>query len=309
MKLNKSIINKVVILVMTTLFLISCGSDKVVSNNPTITEYNENVFKAVSWNLKQFPLSNSTINEIQYLVPQLNADIIAIQEVTNTDDFNQLGTYLNDYSVAYTEDYIYDSNDEESYFNPVLGYVYNHDRITINASYEIYKNDSRLFPREPYVLEITWRNIDFVLINNHLKAGGNNEINEYYEWDEETRRRDALNALHDYVINNHNNKNVILLGDFNDQFHEPLETNVFTAFNNDDSFVFADYEMSLDVEDYSYPNWPSHLDHIIINQNLFDTFANDLSDCYTIKYDKTMSNYFSSVSDHRPVMIELDYSN
>lgn len=309
MKLNKKLINKVVIFIMTTLFLISCGTDNVVSDSSIIPEYNKDVMKVVTWNLKEFPLSSSTVNDLQHLVTQLNADVIAVQEVTSTADFAMLGTFLNDYSVLFTEDYIYDPNDEESYFNPVLGFIYNNTRVTINNSYEIFYEDSRLFPREPYILEFSWENNDFVLINNHLKAGGDNQINEYYEWDEETRRRDALNALHDYAIDDHANDNVMIVGDFNDQFHEPIETNVFTSFNNDDNFVYADYEMSLDTDDFSYPNWPSHLDHIIINNNLFDTFGKNLSDCYTLKYDKTVSSYFSNISDHRPVMIQLDYSN
>ncbi len=309
MKFDYKLVSKVVVIIATTLLLINCGTDKVVSNDLILTEYNEDAVKVVTWNLKEFPQSDNTINELQHLIPELNADVIAVQEVANTEEFSLLDSYLNDYSVSFSESYIYDENDEESYYNPILGYIYNNDRVTVNNSYQIFSNDSRLFPREPYILEITWRNIDFVLINNHLKAGGDNQINESYEWDEETRRRDALNALHIYINDHFYNENVILMGDFNDQFHEPLETNVFTAFLSDDNFVFADYEMSLDSDDFSYPNWPSHLDHIIINQNLIDAFAGPLSNCYTIKYDKVMSDYFNSISDHRPVAIEIDYSN
>ncbi len=309
MKLNNKVIIKVVIIIMATLIILSCGTNNVVTNNDVITEYNEDVVKVATWNLKEFPLTDNTINELQNLIPQLNADVFAIQEVTSTSEFNLLDSYLNDYSVLYTETYIYDPSDEDSYYNPVLGYIYNNQRVTVNASYEIFKGDSRLFPREPFVLDVTWKGINFILINNHLKAGGDNYLNESDEWDEETRRRDALDALHNYIVEHFSDKNVLLMGDFNDQFHEPIETNVFTAFINDDNFVFADYEMSLDSADFSYPGWPSHLDHIIINDNLVDVFAKPLSDCYTIKYDKIMSNYITSISDHRPVIIELDYKN
>lgn len=300
---------KVAIMIMATLFLFSCGTDNVVTNNTEIVEYNENVFQTVTWNLKEFPLTNNTINELQYLIPQLNADIIAVQEVTNTNHFNQLGIFLNDYSVLASEFYIYDEDDEDTYYNPILGYIYNHNRITINDSYEIFHQDGRLFPREPFILDVTWNNQDFIIINNHLKAGGNNEIEYWDEWDEEVRRLEALNALYDYSLDHFEDENVIILGDFNDQFDEPSATNVFTAFLNDDDYLFADYEMSLDVDDFSYPSWPSHLDHIIINSNLFSTFDKPLSSCYTIKYDKMISNYSSTVSDHRPVILKLDYEN
>lgn len=309
MKLNKYLVSKVAIMMMATLLIFACGTDKILKNDSVTTEYNEDVAKFVTWNLKEFPQSDNTINELQNMITQLNADVIAVQEITNTTEFSQLDSYLNNYSVSFSEDYIYDPSDEESYYNPILGFIYNNERVVVNSSYEIFHGDSRLFPREPYILEFTWDNKEFVLINNHLKAGGDNQINESYEWDEETRRRDALNALHTYILDHFNDKNVIVVGDFNDQFHEPVETNVFTAFLNDDNFVFADYEMSLDTDDFSYPNWPSHLDHMIINYNLYDTFARPLSDCYTIKYDKTMSDYFTTISDHRPVAIKLDYSD
>lgn len=310
MNLKNKLFIKVVIMLMATLFIFSCGTDNVVKTDFEVSEFNENVVKAVTWNLKEFPFKgDNTINELQYLIPQLNADIIAVQEITNTIKFNQLDAYLNDYSGIYTEEYIYDESDEDMYYNPILGYLYNHDRIVVNSSYEIFKNDSRLFPREPFVVDVTWRNVNFVLINIHLKAGGDNVIDGSNSWDQEIRRRDALNALYSYIVNNLNDKNVLLLGDYNDQFHEPLETNVFTAFLSSDNFAFADYEMSLNTADFSYPNWPSHLDHIIINHNLFETFAKPLSKCYTIKYDKMINDYFSNVSDHRPVIIELDYTN
>jgi len=311
MKLNNKFVIILVMVIMASISLVSCGTDNVVNNNTILPEYNENVVKIVTWNLKQFPLTNSTISELQYQIPQLNADIIAIQEITNTNYFDQLGIYLNDYSVLASEHYIYDesNNDDDNYYNPILGYIYNNDRVTVNDSYEIFENDSRLFPREPFIVDITWNNHDFIIINNHLKAGGDNSIDEWDAWDQEVRRRDALNALHSYIVEHFNNENVILLGDFNDQFHESIETNVFTAFISDDNFVFADLEMSLNSDDFSYPSWKSHLDHIIVNQNLIETFGNPLSGCYTIKYDKIISNYFRDISDHRPVIIELDYNN
>ncbi len=309
MKLNKNILLiKVVIFIMATLVILSCGTDNAITNNTIVSEYNENVVSFVTWNLKEFPLDDlNTINELQYQIPLLNADLIAVQEITNTNDFQQLGLMLNDYDVIASENYIYDPNDEDSYYNPILGYIYHKDRLTINNAYEIFRQDSRLFPREPYILDITWKNIDFIVINNHLKAGGDNEIDYWDDWDEEVRRLEALNQLHNYILENFNDENVILVGDFNDQFHEDVSTNVFTSFLDDDNFIFADYDMSLNTSDFSYPNWPSHLDHIIINQNLFPSFGKPLSTCYTIKYDKLISNYFTTISDHRPLILKLDF--
>lgn len=306
MNLKNNNLIKVAVLVMATFLLLSCGNNSVVKQDVIVSEFDENVFKVVTWNLQEFPLANNnTLNQLQITIPELNADIIAVQEVTNTDKFTELGNLLNDYEVTYSYPYIYQNN---SYFNPVLGYIYNKNRVQVNSRYKIFPDDRRLFPRVPYVYDITWRDQNFILINVHLKAKGDNFIDETDPWDEEVRRRDALNKLHSYIVEYHYDKNVILLGDFNDEINEPDETNVFITFKYDSNFEFADWEMTYDTSNYSYPGWPSHLDHIIINNELFDAFYKTSSSCYTLKYDQVISNYFSEISDHRPVIIELDYN-
>ena len=56
---------------------------------------------------------------------------------------------------------------------------------------------------------------------------------------------------------------------------------------------------------WSFPNWPSHLDHILITNEILDF---DIS-TNTIKLDDYMiggwDKYDSYISDHRPVGISL----
>ena len=61
--------------------------------------------------------------------------------------------------------------------------------------------------------------------------------------------------------------------------------------------------------EWSYPSWPSHLDHILISDELFEDFLDPNSLISVIKIDDYMggwSNYDNNVSDHRPVGIKLD---
>ena len=63
--------------------------------------------------------------------------------------------------------------------------------------------------------------------------------------------------------------------------------------------------------DWSYPTWPSHLDHIIINHNLFDNLVNIYQDVKTIRIDSYLGSfqtYDNMISDHLPVGINL-FSN
>src|SRR5690554_1180985 len=141
MNLKNNNIIRVAVFVMATFLLFSCGNNNVVKQDVIVSEFDENVFKAVTWNLQEFPLANNnTLNQLQIIIPELNADIIAVQEVTDTDRFVELGNLLNDYEVTYSYPYVYQVG---SYFNPVLGYIYNKNRVQVNSRYKIFPDDRR----------------------------------------------------------------------------------------------------------------------------------------------------------------------
>ena len=99
-----------------------------------------------------------------------------------------------------------------------------------------------------------------------------------------------------------------MLGDFNDLLNDPVSNNVFMNFINDeDNYYFADTHIANGPSsDWSFPNWPSHLDHILITNELFEGFNNDM--IFTFKIDDYMSGwseYDNYVSDHRPVAMNI----
>ena len=76
--------------------------------------------------------------------------------------------------------------------------------------------------------------------------------------------------------------NDFVLGDFNDDISESNSNNVFLDFINDsNSYYFADMLIANGPSaDWSFPTWPSHLDHILISNEFFDEF-NGLSHLFT----------------------------
>ena len=62
--------------------------------------------------------------------------------------------------------------------------------------------------------------------------------------------------------------------------------------------------------EWSFPNWPSHLDHILITDELFDGLNN--SEVQTIKIDEYLdggwNEYDQNISDHRPVAIKFNFN-
>ena len=63
---------------------------------------------------------------------------------------------------------------------------------------------------------------------------------------------------------------------------------------------------------WSYPSWPSHLDHILITNELFYEIENEVSSVETIRLEEYFYNgwseYENYISDHRPVGLRLKFS-
>ena len=297
-------------------FLSSCADDNTVINQNDDSTVIEDLFfgspsnlNIVTWNIENFPKSGA--NTIEYLVEaiqSMNINIIALQEIESTSDFNQLVNSLGDNWAGHRYE---NSNWGE------LSFLINTDNITYQEPYAILNDYAPYFAyRPPYVLEFSYNNQNFILINVHYKCCGDGELDEQDIWDEEYRRLMSSYYLEEYISENFNNENVIIMGDFNDELLDAESDNVFNVFlDNPDKYSFADFEMAQESNYWgywSYPSWPSHLDHIIISNELFDEYQNINSSCNTILIDNTLNNgwseYNNYISDHRPVGISLDIS-
>ncbi|RLD59490.1 MAG: hypothetical protein DRI97_00910, partial [Bacteroidetes bacterium] len=226
----------------------------------------DSTFEVMTWNIEWLPKNGqTTIDYLVEIIEALDVDLLAIQEVDNIDVFEQMIESLD----------AYDGYLESSYFAG-LAYIYKPGTIQINDIYEIYTTSPYWspFPRSPMVMDIDFMNERFIIINNHFKCCGNGILNSSNPDDEETRRYTASNLLKDYIDINFPNEKTIVLGDLNDILSDDTENNVFQMFLDDsENYLFADYEIAHGNEsNWSYPSWPSHIDHILITNELFDLF-------------------------------------
>lgn len=284
--------------------LSSCGKNtplNPVNTDPTDISFGtDSTLDVVTWNLKVFP-EGTNLDALKQMIPALHADVIAFQEIMDMAAFTDLAG-----SIPYYNAYVYTATSDYR-----LAYLYDTRTVTVNDQYTIYNNDSNPFPRPPYVLDITWNNTNYKIINNHLKAYGDNYIDESDSWDEEYRRRLACQMLDSYISQNMPNDNVVVLGDMNDQIAEPVDYNVFLSFINKPlDYLFADMPIAIapNYNNVSYPGSLSHIDHILISNELFDEFSEADSYCRTIKAENWFGNwgtYAGTISDHRPVGIRL----
>ena len=263
-------------------------------------------FEVITWNIENFPKNEpATLQYVLEIIEAMDADIIAIQEIQNYPILNNLDSFLDNYTLY-----------SQSLDRAGLVFLYKHDVVQLNSAYELFTQapEWNNFPRFPMVIEVTYANQDFVIINNHYKCCGNGLLDLNDPWDQETRRYTANQLLKQYIDTNLSNAAVFVVGDLNDILTDPEIHNVFSPFLNDPaSYLFADMEIAQgSISNWSFPNWPSHLDHILITDELFDLYAMPGAITQTIKVDSYLQGGFDEfdqfVSDHRPVGIKLPLS-
>ena len=256
----------------------------------------DSTFSVITWNIENFAKhGDATVDFLASSIDQLNADVICLQEIKDENDFQELVNRLENYSGHRENSAAYNLDLAVLYLN-------NLDIISID---EIYTDDWWSFPRSPQVIQLLWHGHEIILINNHYKAN-ENDTN-----DDENRRISASQILDEYVVSNFPFKNVIILGDLNDDLTEPVNDNVFSTFiSKTEEYLFVDMDIATgSASNWSFPTWPSHLDHILITNELFDEFENFGSSIQTIKIEDYLdggwNEYETYISDHRPVGLRL----
>lgn len=262
----------------------------------------EATLEVMTWNVEEFPKNGqATIDTLQQSIDRLDVDLIAFQEITDPGLFEQMVENLDGWA-AYLESGYYGG----------LVYLYKTDVIEVRKNFEIYTTSQywRAFPRSPQVMEFAFRGREFVIINTHLKCCGDGAIDTRNPEDEETRRLEATNLLKGYIDTHYPGDRVILLGDFNDMLSDVPADNVFEPFLSDgNNYRFMDMSIANGSgSEWSFPTYPSHLDHILVTDELFCE-AGDHGTVQTVKVDAYLpggwDEYEQIVSDHRPVALKL----
>ena len=284
--------------------LFICFTNQIIAQNlSNISFGTDSTFEVVSWNIEWFPKNGqTTANYVQTILTNLQADVYALQEIDDTTLLKQVVNNIPGYECYFKSDWF-----------SGLAYVYNANKVQVNRKYEIYSASQywNAFPRSPQVLEITFDGEDYVIINNHFKCCGDGTLNTNDPSDEENRRLTSVTLLKQYIDSLFINERVIVVGDLNDILTDASSNNVFQTLIDDTvNYVFADMQIAQGSNnDWSYPSWPSHLDHFMITNEIFNDFSKPNSEIRTIKVDDYMSNWYTyenNISDHRPVGLKLE---
>lgn len=225
-----------------------------------------------TWNLRFFPQDGTTqqsvINVIEYYQP----DIIAFQEINNRSDMLEVIDAMPLY-----EGWVVNVSGSLD-----LAFAYNTCTVKSLADPIIILDD--IWPRPPSFWSASFEDNVINLMNLHLKCCG----------DGVEDRLDATRKIQEYILEQPDVP-IIVLGDFNDEIEEE---SILPFLLDTVNFRYADEHISYgESVNFSFPSWPSDIDHILINQPLFsmiDTAA-------TVLLDHCIPSYSQSISDHRPV--------
>ncbi|MEJ2636255.1 MAG: hypothetical protein P8184_13315 [Calditrichia bacterium] len=254
-------------------------------------------FDLVAWNVENFPkLGTTTVTDVAEIMNDLNADIYAMEEVSDTVSFRDLLAKLKDYDGTYSTD-VYSFGTYQK-----TAVIYNKNLIRISNKKMLFPNDSYSFPRPPLQVSVSAtrdsKTFDFNLIVLHLKASAGAE--------NEARRRSAVKKLKEYLdteIASGQEKDYIVVGDWNDILSDPAASNVFQVLLDDSlNYRFLTKPLSkYPDQNASYIGYSSGslIDQILISADVFPEYSG--GNTQVIKIDQYFNNYVSEVSDHRPV--------
>ena len=280
------------------LFVESCAIDSLLYEESNYTIGSDITLDIVTWNIENFPKQGGqTVSYMVQLIDTMDVDIIALQEIGNQDYFDDLVSKLSGWSGYRKEN------------SRGLAYLYK-SFIVPHSIEEISELVNYSLTRTPLLMVFTWQEETIYLINNHYKCCGDGIIQNAYD-DEEYRRQQSCILTKNYIDTNLPYENVILAGDLNDELNDPDNHNVFNNFINDsENYLFVDEDIAFGkTTEWSYPSWPSHLDHILITNELFDNFNKPNARVLTVKIEDVLSGgwteYEKNISDHRPVAVRL----
>ncbi len=316
------------IFIVLNILLFSCAENISPLNNTSSLNIKGdlNTLNIVTWNIENFPKNELTPDYVQTIVDLMEVDILALQEIRSLTSLNNIAYNLGDNWVAFR------SSGSSNYGN--LAFLINTNEVNImmdpynmpNADYPCptyalnienhrcaYQNpidyEYNFAYRMPYILDFEYNSQLFSLVNIHLKCCNSNG-------DEKPRRFESINHLYNYLDSNSNfsERNILIVGDYNDNLDTQVNysgsnTTIFNLLESN-GYTFADQDIATGSSaNFSYPSYPSHIDHIAINEkitnNLYITYSTQ-----TLLIENILSGGFSEydsyVSDHRPVLINLD---
>ncbi|MCH8496749.1 MAG: DUF5689 domain-containing protein [Balneolales bacterium] len=277
------------------------GSDLPLSSTLDVMTWNIEWFGDESRGPSDLELQ---FQNVKLFIEETQMDIYALQEIASASMFARLVDELEDYS---------------GFISPMgltqrLAYLYNtkaidslsSGNVAIGSS-SIVDEDDTSWPggRSPLMFEFNFtaenKTRRVRAINIHAKAFSSQS-------DYEKRVANA-NLLKQYADSRNRDDKLIILGDYNDDVvfsTYQSNTSPYQIFVDDPRYEIVSRVLSLNG-DASYPGFfNSMIDHITINEKLFDYHIDGAQRVFNP--DEIVTNYLSTTSDHYPVYTRFHFN-
>jgi endonuclease/exonuclease/phosphatase family metal-dependent hydrolase len=260
----------------------------------------------------------------------LNADILALQEVSNDTEIQRLATELG-YNFVVSDAYSYSWDATRNLVPQKLYFLYKPElakvksqKVLLNKFYEDVRNGQYAevftnYPeggakfwasgRLPFMVEFetTINNVkqSINLVNLHTRANSGTDVSKH------TQRKFDVEMLKDSLDAHYTGKNIMILGDYNDDVDVSVVNNLpstFEAFVTDANYKALTLELSkTGAYTYEAGSFKSFLDHITVSSTLSDDYI-DGSISIENQFLNSISNFRNTTSDHMPVSARFNLS-
>jgi len=273
------------------LILIGCESFR--------NEYDENAITMATFNVEWLGdgiEDRNLRNEIDYkriaeVLIDLKADIIGLQEVENDLALEKIIKFMPGYKYIVGETG-YIQNPAFLYRDTILvKFVQNYKPLAVKANRT----------RPGLLVYVKKGNFDFYLMNVHFKSTSRADSTEELKLESYALRRKQAEVLRnwsDSLLNYSIEKDIIIIGDFNDNPLRPSKILSPLLFSN--NFLFLTDKLG----SCKNPDW-DNIDHIVINKSVFQRFIQGSVYMYNIpaKYE---DYEVKKISDHCPVIAKFN---
>ncbi|MFO7799494.1 MAG: DUF5689 domain-containing protein [Rhodohalobacter sp.] len=259
----------------------------------------------VTWNVEWFGAENNgpTDNDLQMnnvirVIEEIDADIYAFQEISNqvaffslADSLDQFRGFTSTFGQAQKTAFLFKTAVVDSLDSGLL--FEGQDSFDWAGRLPLY------FEVNATVDGITRR---ILLYNVHAKAFGDQPSYN--------RRLNAASSLKDYLDQNKSNDRVIFLGDFNDQLtsstYDGAEQSPYSMYLEDDAYnATTEILEEKGFASYLAGDFRSMIDHIIINENLFEYH---IEGAQRVENPVYIENFVNTTSDHAPVWTRFQFT-
>lgn len=255
----------------------------------------ENTIDIATWNIEQFPKTSGTPELLADLIRSLDLDLVALQEITSEEAFDDVLARLPDHEGVLSS-HTYPDGDAQK-----LALITKSSLLTVSDVDLLFTSSPYAFPRPPLRARVQVNGtvpFDFTVVVVHLKAGVDDE--------DALRRTEAmveLEALMRGDVDGAGDDDIVLLGDMNEVLSHPSALPVWAPLLDAPERYTVLTRAIAESGSVSFIPAGIMLDHIVVTTSL--TEAVDGRAPFITRLHDVLPGYLGTVSDHLPVSISL----